>query len=122
MQFKLSQYEFKDSNSDDWQRVPEKLVLEKLVDVFDPLTPLLVEMIQGKEVLIYNITQKESKKLKTFDDLRKLKQKKNILIIAPHPYFIIRSCLGKQLDKNIDLFDAIEYSHYYLKYLTVCKH
>jgi len=50
MQFEISHYEFKVSNSDDWQRVPEKLVLEKLVDVFDPLTPLLAEMIQGKEV------------------------------------------------------------------------
>ena len=50
MHFEISQYEFKISNSDAWQRVPEKLVLEKLVDVFDPLTPLLAEMIQGKEV------------------------------------------------------------------------
>jgi hypothetical protein len=50
MQFEISHYEFKVSNSDDWQRIPEKLVLEKLVDVFDPLTPLLAEMIQGKEV------------------------------------------------------------------------
>jgi hypothetical protein len=50
MQFEISHYEFKVSNSDDWQRVPEKLVLEKLVDFFDPLTPLLADMIQGKEV------------------------------------------------------------------------
>jgi hypothetical protein len=50
MQFKLSQYEFKDSNSDDWQSVSETLVLEKLVDVFDPLAPLLSEMLQGKEI------------------------------------------------------------------------
>ena len=51
MHFKLSQYEFKDSNSDDWQKVSETFVLEKLVDVFDPLTPLLSEMVQGKEVI-----------------------------------------------------------------------
>jgi len=50
MHFEISQYEFKDSNSDDWQRVSEKLVLEKLVDVFDPLTPILTEMVQGKEI------------------------------------------------------------------------
>ena len=50
MHFEISQYEFKGSTSDDWQRVPEKFVLEQLVDVFDPLTPLLAEMIQGKEV------------------------------------------------------------------------
>jgi hypothetical protein len=50
MQFEISHYEFKDSASDDWQRVPEKIVLEKLVDLFDRLTPLLAEMIQGKEI------------------------------------------------------------------------
>ena len=51
MQFKISQYEFKDSNGDSWQKVSETFVLEKLADVFDPLTPLLSEMLQGKEVI-----------------------------------------------------------------------
>jgi len=51
MQFKISQYEFKDFNSDDWQKVSETFVLEKLVDIFDPLTPLLAEMVQGKEII-----------------------------------------------------------------------
>jgi hypothetical protein len=50
MHFELSHYEFKDSNSDKWHRVSETLVLQKLVDVFDPLTPLLAEMLQGKEI------------------------------------------------------------------------
>ena len=50
MQFEISHYEFKVCNSDDWQGIPEKLVLKKLVDFFDPLTSLLAEMIQGKEV------------------------------------------------------------------------
>ena len=51
MQFKISQYEFKDSNGDSWQKVSETYVLGKLVDVFDPLSPLLSEMVQGKEVI-----------------------------------------------------------------------
>ena len=51
MQFKISQYEFKDSNDEDWQQVSETFVLEKLVDVFDPLTPLLSEILEGKEVI-----------------------------------------------------------------------
>jgi hypothetical protein len=50
LHFEISQYEFRVSNRDDWQRVPEKFVLEKLVDVFDPISPLLTELIQGKEV------------------------------------------------------------------------
>ena len=51
MQFKISQYEFKDSNAEDWQQVSETFVLVKLVDAFDPLTPLLSEMLEGKEVI-----------------------------------------------------------------------
>lgn len=49
--FNLSQYEFKNFNSDDWQKVSEKFVLEKLVDVLDPLTPSLAAMLQGKEII-----------------------------------------------------------------------
>ncbi|MFH1589254.1 MAG: PHP-associated domain-containing protein [archaeon] len=75
--------------------------------------------IEEKEVLIYNLTQEESKKLNTFDDLRKLKSKKNILVIAPHPFFKTKSCLGNKLVKNIDVFDAIEYSHFYLPYFNL---
>jgi hypothetical protein len=51
MQFKLSQYGFKDSNSDDWQEISEISVLKKLADVYDRLTPLLSEMLQGKEII-----------------------------------------------------------------------
>jgi hypothetical protein len=50
MHFELSHYEFKNSNSDEWHRVSETIVLQKLVDFFDPLTPLLTEMLQGKEI------------------------------------------------------------------------
>ena len=80
--------------------------------------------IEGKDTLIYNITQKELKSIRTFRDLRQLKidlQKKGreILVIAPHPYFSAafmgKFCLGRKLVKNIDIFDAIEYSFLYLK-------
>ena len=80
--------------------------------------------IEGKDVLIYNITEKERSRLKTLRDLRRLKieaQKsgRNILVIAPHPYFgnrmIGKYCLGRKLIKNIDIFDAIEYSFFYIK-------
>ena len=47
---KLSQYEFKYYNSENWQNVSETLVLKKLADAFDPLTPSLSKMLQGKEI------------------------------------------------------------------------
>ncbi len=46
----LTQYEFKDSYSDEWRKVSETIVLKNLADVFDPLTPSLAEMLQGKEI------------------------------------------------------------------------
>lgn len=51
MQFKISQFEFKDSNSNDWQEISEIIVLEKLAELYDRLTPLLSEMLQGKEII-----------------------------------------------------------------------
>lgn len=85
------------------------------------LIPGVEKLIEGKEVLIYNISRTESDKLKTFDDIRNLKEKKDILVIAPHPYFKIWNCLGKKLVENIDLFDAIEYSHFYLPFFNLNK-
>lgn len=73
--------------------------------------------INGKEVLVYNIFQEDIEKIKTFDDLRKIKNDNN-LIIAPHPYFMLPQCLKKDLDRNIDLFDAIEYSYFYINLLN----
>ncbi|MEM4336392.1 MAG: PHP domain-containing protein [Candidatus Woesearchaeota archaeon] len=73
--------------------------------------------IDGSDVLIYNITNKDIKKIKTFSDLKKLKKRKNVLIIAPHPFYLFNS-LGKKLKKYLFLFDAIEYSHFYVKNLN----
>jgi predicted metal-dependent phosphoesterase TrpH len=76
-----------------------------------------VEMrIQGKDVLVYNITKKEFNKIKTLNDLRNIKKNnRNIFVIAPHPYFMTSVCLGNELERNIDLFDAIEHSWFFTK-------
>jgi predicted metal-dependent phosphoesterase TrpH len=74
-----------------------------------------VEMsIEGKDVLVYNIKQKEVEKIKTLNDLQKIKDKnKNIFVIAPHPYYMTKVCLGEKLEKSIKLFDAIEHSWFF---------
>ena len=71
--------------------------------------------LQGKHVLLYNITQEELESVETFDDLRKLRKRKNILVLAPHPYYPMQFCLKDLLEKNIDCFDGIEYSHAHIK-------
>lgn len=74
--------------------------------------------IHGKEVLVYNVTQAEMDAVRTFDDLRQLKRRKGdqILVIAPHPFFKRSQCLGRHLEENIDVFDAIEYCHLYTSF------
>jgi hypothetical protein len=47
----MSQFQVKYLDEDDWQEVSETFVLEKLVGVFDRITPLLSEMIRGKEII-----------------------------------------------------------------------
>ena len=77
--------------------------------------PGIEKFIHGKEVLVYNVTQEEMDAVHTFEDLRELKIRKReqILIIAPHPFFKRSQCLGRHLEENIDLFDAVEYCHLY---------
>lgn len=64
------------------------------------LIPGIEIRIEGKEVLLYNFTEDQIKQIKTFEDLRKLKNKSK-LIVAPHPYFIKKQCLKKKKLLNI---------------------
>jgi len=82
------------------------------------LIPGAEAWIEGRHVLIYNITDKELQNLKTFDDLRAFRKKrKDILVIAPHPFYPLSSCLHEKLAQNIDVFDAIEISHFYFGFI-----
>ena len=76
------------------------------------------QTIQGKHVLIYGLSEKESQKIKNFDDLRELKQKKDILVVAPHPYYpniIVKTCLKDNVEKHKDIIDALEVQQLYTK-------
>ena len=86
------------------------------------LIPGAEKTLQRKHILLYNITHEELDEIQTFDDIRNMKRKKpNLLVIAPHPFFIIGSCLGSLLEKNIDVFDAIEYGHYHTYCINLNK-
>ena len=51
MQFKISCFEVKKVGEELWREVPEKMVLEKLVDCFDPVTPIIAKMLEGNEIV-----------------------------------------------------------------------
>jgi len=54
---------------------------------------------------------------RTFADLRKLRNRSN-LIVAPHPFFPGFSSLLWQVQKNIDVFDALEFSWFYHNHIN----
>ena len=72
--------------------------------------------IRGRDVLLYNVTQREADRLRTFDDLRAFKRERgeNLLIVAAHPFYPKGHSLGRQMERNIDLFDAVEYAQIHL--------
>ena len=65
--------------------------------------------IDRRHVLVYGITNADLKKIKTMDDLGKAP-----FVIAPHPFYKARSCLGNRLVEHQRRFDAIEYAHFHM--------
>ncbi len=82
------------------------------------LIPGIEKSIQRKHVLIINATV-EAQKIQSFEDLREYrKNHPECLTIAAHPYYLGPISLKKNLEKHIDLFDAVEYSWYHSKRLN----
>src|SRR3989442_5551240 len=75
------------------------------------LIPGIEATIEGKHVLLYNIDV-PPERIRTFADLRRLRQP-DWLVVAPHPFFPGSYCLHERLVEEVDLFDAIEFSHFY---------
>lgn len=77
------------------------------------LIPGVEATIEGRHVLLYNLDVPLGS-LRTFADLRRLRGVE-WLIVAPHPFFPGSICLRRRLLREIDLFDAIEFSHFYTR-------
>ena len=75
------------------------------------LIPGVEATIEGKHVLLYNLDGPAAR-IRTFADLRRLKGPE-WLVLAAHPFFPHPICLRDRLLQEIDLFDAIEFSHFY---------
>ncbi|MBI2102357.1 PHP domain-containing protein [Candidatus Woesearchaeota archaeon] len=75
--------------------------------------------IEHKHVLLYNVTQDEAMRIKTFDDLRFARKKnKKLFAIAAHPPYLGSSCLRNKIYHYLDLFDAWEHSFLHTKLLN----
>jgi len=44
-------YEFKHFGETKWKKVSEKIVMKKLVDTYNPLTPILSKILRGEEIV-----------------------------------------------------------------------
>ena len=82
------------------------------------LIPGIEKTVEKKHVVIINAS-KDAEFIDTFKDLETYKKNNpDCLIFAPHPYHplpIKSVSLGKHLDENIHLFDAVEWSSFYSK-------
>ncbi|MDD5032954.1 MAG: PHP domain-containing protein [Candidatus Pacebacteria bacterium] len=66
--------------------------------------------IEGKDVVILNCPE-NAEDIKNFEELREYKkQNPQIFVFAPHPFVPDSKSLFQLLEKNIDIFDAIELS------------
>jgi len=74
------------------------------------LIPGMEMTVQRRHVLVLNPSS--HKACSDFLSLSKLRRPET-LIIAPHPYFPGTTSLNGYLLKHLNLFDAIEYSHFY---------
>jgi predicted metal-dependent phosphoesterase TrpH len=74
------------------------------------LIPGVERTIEGKHVLLLNFSRR-AERVASFEELTRLKQRENGLVIAPHAFFPGSTCLGAELlDRHAGLFDAVEYN------------
>jgi len=68
-----------------------------------------------KHTLVYNF-HSAAHNLDTLAKIRALSGQ-DTLVIAPHPFYPARTCLGSLLRRNLDVFDAIEQSGFHTRRL-----
>jgi predicted metal-dependent phosphoesterase TrpH len=72
------------------------------------LIPGIERTIEGRHVLLLNFEMSDTEGVRTFDDVRRLRQRSQGLVVAPHPFFPSPSALLEKMNRHADLFDAVE--------------
>ena len=73
------------------------------------LIPGIERTIEGKHVLLLNF-RTGAEDVNSFDDLRRLRERENGLVVAPHPFFPAPVALRGMMETHADVFDAVEYN------------
>lgn len=79
------------------------------------LIPGVERTIRGRHVLLLNFPVSAVERVRSLDDLAALRSSGAGLVIAPHPFFPDRTCLGSALDRYAGSFDAVEWSYFWLR-------
>ena len=82
------------------------------------LIPGVERTIEGRHVLLLNFPAAAANAVNSFDDVVVLKRQHRGLVIAPHPFFPMPSCLLGNMGRYADLFDAVEYNAMYTGWLN----
>lgn len=80
------------------------------------LLPGIEKNIGGRHVLLINFPA-VCAEVRSFDDIRCLKNRFGGLVVAPHPFYPIPSALGAALERHPTLFDAVEVNAMYTQYI-----
>lgn len=81
------------------------------------LIPGIERTIEGKHVLLVNFSR-AAETVTTFADLAHLRRDEPGLVIAPHPFFPGRTCLGYMIDCYAELFDAVEWNAMFTRHVN----
>ena len=79
------------------------------------LIPGVERTIRGRHVLLLNFPPGAADAVHTLDDVARVKGRTDGLVIAPHPYFPARSCLRGALEAYAPVFDAVEWSYFWMR-------
>ena len=81
------------------------------------LIPGVERSVEGRHALLLNYPAAHAEAVRSFGDLEALRDEHRGLVVAPHPYFPVPSCLQRELDRHPDLFDAVELHALYTRHL-----
>ncbi|MFQ6065856.1 MAG: PHP-associated domain-containing protein [bacterium] len=84
------------------------------------LIPGIEFSVEGKHIVLLNAGDDIPQKIQSLQKLRDYKGEES-LVIAPHPYFPMFQALKSKLEEYFNVFDAIEYTHFYFHRINYNK-
>jgi predicted metal-dependent phosphoesterase TrpH len=81
------------------------------------LIPGVERAIDGRHVLLLNYSE-AADSVYSYDDLARLREREQGLVVAPHPYYPAGSALRGCLNRHAELFDAVEWNAMFTRHVN----